>query len=479
MFVFKAAVLGGGDEIAEAIEAAGIAVVRDADALGDVDLVIDAGPGDLEAKQRLFSELDDVLPGQSILAATTSSQSVTEIAEATSRPDRVVGLHFVGGTRLVEVVEGHETSAETIQAAVAFAQAIRRAPIRCVDAPGLVADRLAGKEGDDALVEACLILEEGVATSKDIELASGGAFGAADREGLDGVLARLVEPPSILRRLVAQGRLGVKAGHGFFPYPRPDEGWDDGPVKLETRGNIAIVWLDCPPANSLSPTTIDALAKTWAAIDDDKVRAMILASANPQLFCAGADIKAFTQMDEADGRALLDATHDLLRAWERSSIATIAAVNALAFGGGCELAMACDVRVAAYSALFGQPEINLGIIPGFGGTQRLPRLVGESKALEMNLTGEPISAEDAYEVGLVNRVVPDHELFDVALAWATKLAGQAPLAVHAIKRVSAHADLDEGIAAEKSAFVRAFGSEDAREGIAAFLEKREATWRGR
>ena len=129
--------------------------------------------------------------------------------------------------------------------------------------------------------------------------------------------------------------------------------------------------------------------------------------------------------------------HGLLRDMERSRIVTIAAVNALAFGGGCELAMACDVRIAADSASFGQPEINLGIIPGFGGTQRLPRLVGEAKALELNLTGDPIGAGEAYELGLANRVVPDHELLDTALAWARKLAGQAPLAVEQIKRVSA------------------------------------------
>ena len=120
------------------------------------------------------------------------------------------------------------------------------------------------------------------------------------------------------------------------------------------------------------------------------------------LFCAGADIKAFTTMDAAAGRDLLDEMHGLLREMERSRIVTIAAVNALAFGGGCELAMACDFRIAAESATFGQPEINLGIIPGFGGTQRLPRLVGEAKALEMNLTGEPIGADEAYELGLVD-----------------------------------------------------------------------------
>ncbi len=164
---------------------------------------------------------------------------------------------------------------------------------------------------------------------------------------------------------------------------------------------------------------------------------------------------------------------------ERSSIVTIAAVNAVAFGGGCELAMACDFRIAAQSASFGQPEINLGIIPGFGGTQRLPRLIGEAKALELNLIGDPIGAEEAYELGLANRVVPDHELLDTALAWARKLAEQAPLAVEQIKRVSAAGDLDAGIEAEKQAFLSAFGSEDAREGISAFLEKRPARFRGR
>jgi enoyl-CoA hydratase/3-hydroxyacyl-CoA dehydrogenase len=140
--------------------------------------------------------------------------------------------------------------------------------------------------------------------------------------------------------------------------------------------------------------------------------------------------------------------------------------------------MACDIRLAAESASFGQPEVDLGIIPGFGGTQRLPRLVGEAKALEMNLTGVPIGAYEALEAGLANRVVPDHELFDTALAWARTLAGQAPLAVERIKRVSAAGDLDEGIEAEKQAFAAVFASEDAKEGISAFLGKRTARFQG-
>ncbi len=168
-----------------------------------------------------------------------------------------------------------------------------------------------------------------------------------------------------------------------------------------------------------------------------------------------------------------------MRSMERSSTVTIAAVNSIAYGGGCELAMACDFRLAAESASFGQPEINLGIIPGFGGTQRLPRLVGGSKALEMNLGGDPIDAYEAHRVGLANQVVPDHELFDTALAWAHKLAQQAPLAIEEIKKRSHHPDLDEGLRTEAEGFARAFGSEDAKEGISAFLGKRKPSFKGR
>jgi enoyl-CoA hydratase/3-hydroxyacyl-CoA dehydrogenase len=250
-------------------------------------------------------------------------------------------------------------------------------------------------------------------------------------------------------------------------------------VKLESREVYAIAWLDRPPANSISPEVVQALEKLWDEVASSPVRAVVFASANPMLFCAGADIKAFTKMDGAEGQKLLDRMHGLLRTMETSRIATIAAVNALAFGGGCELAMACDIRIAADSATFGQPEITLGIIPGFGGTQRLPRLIGQAKALEMNLIGDAISAGEAYELGLAHRVVPDHELLDTAVAWARKLAGQAPLAIEKIKRVSAAGDLDTGIEAEKRAFIEVFTSEDAREGIAAFVEKRTPHFQGK
>src|SRR5215212_3702001 len=346
-----------------------------------------------------------------------------------------------------------------------------------------------------AIVEACLVLEEGIAGVREIDLGlmmgTGmvpGPFARADLRGLDDVLAALeraerdwgehFSPPLVLRRLVAQGRLGAKSGQGFYPYPQPEAGYETAVVKLDRRGDdVAVLWLDNPPANSLSPQVVEALESAWREVEGS-AKAVIVASPNPALFCAGADIKAFTAMDQAGGRELLDRGHALLRSFERSRTMTIAAVNGLALGGGCELAMACDVRIAAYSASFGQPEINLGIIPGFGGTQRLPRLVGPTKALELNTTGEPIAAEEAYEFGLVNRLVPDHELFDTALAWAGKYARQPPLALEAVKRVSHQGDLDDGIEAEKQGFGAVFASEDAREGISAFMQKRTPRFKG-
>ncbi len=364
-------------------------------------------------------------------------------------------------------------------------------------------DELANLVALKSFVEACAILEDRDCTVREIDLglmAGAGLdprrglfppFMKADVEGLDTLLEKLeaaeeehgdrFAPPALLRRLVAQGRLGTKSGHGFYAYPQVDEGDQPDVVKLDTREDgVAVIWLANGQMNSIAPQVIADLETVWEKVKSGgDIHAVVIASSSPVVFSAGADIKAFTQMDEEQGKELLEKAHALFRDLGKAGVATVAAVNALAFGGGCELAMACDVRIAAESAVFGQPEIKLGIIPGFGGTQRLPRLVGESKALEMNLTGDAIRAGEAYENGLVNDVVADEELFDVALNWARKLAGMAPIALEQVKSVSAQGDLDDGIAAEKQGFATAFASEDAKEGIGAFLGKRAPKFQGR
>ena len=581
------------------------------DSFGDVDFVIEAAPERMEIKRSVFAELDEVTPGHTILASNTSSLSITEMAESTLRPERVVGFHFfypASVMPLVEIIEGEESDPETTQAAYNFAQAIKKQPITCAEVPGFVVNRILNSavgeiwraqeeqglsikkideaiagakvapmgpfflvdllgldtvlhvaehlqesygdsfyvhegmrklvadgrlgaksggsgfyengepqiEGDaepdgealaermrlKAIVESCLLLEEGVCTVREIDLgmmAGAGMdprrgilppFMVADMLGLDDVVEKLegarnehgerFAPPRILKRLVAQGRLGQKSGQGFYAYPRPDEGEQPETVKLETRGEVGIAWIVNPPMNAISPQVIRDLGALWKRVTGaGEVKALVVASSNPVVFSAGADIKAFTAMDEAGGRELIDSGHALLRELGLSRVSTVAAVNSLAFGGGCELAMACNFRIAAESAVFGQPEVKLGIIPGFGGTQRLPRLVGDEKALEINLIGDAISAGEAEAYGLANRVVPDHELFDTAIAWARKLAAQAPVAVEQVKRASDDPDLEQGIEQEKAGFATAFQSEDAKEGIGAFLGKRTPKWQGK
>ena len=316
-----------------------------------------------------------------------------------------------------------------------------------------------------------------------------GPFARADEAGLDTVLEQLegahrewgrrlrAAPRSCAAWSLRDARQEGRAG--LLPLSAAGRGRPARDRAPRTRGDIAIAWLNRPPANPLSPQAVRDLIDLWQAVDG-KVRVVVLASSNIFTFSAGADIKEFTKMTpDAEGADLVADSHRFMRGMEQSSTVTIAAVNSLAFGGGCELAMACDFRIAAESATFGQPEINLGLMPGFGGTQRLPRLVGEAKALEMNLTGEPIDAYEAHRLGLANQVVPDHELLDTTMSWARKLAAQAPIAIGEIKKRSHHPDLDEGLRTEAEGFAHAFGTDDAREGISAFLRRRRPDFKGR
>ncbi len=252
-------------------------------------------------------------------------------------------------------------------------------------------------------------------------------------------------------------------------------------ILTEKQDGVGLIRFNRPKAlNALSPELMDELGEALEAFDaDPEVGAMVI-TGNERAFAAGADIKAMAQASAVDM-----VTQDLIQRWEtilHIKKPVIAAVSGYALGGGFELAMACDMIVASESAQFGQPEINLGIIPGFGGTQRLTRAVGKALAMEMILLDRRLSAQEALQFGLVNHVYPVEIYLDEALKLARKLARQAPIAVRLAKEAVNKAfelSLHEGLAFERRAFHLLFATEDQKEGMAAFVEKRRPQWKGR
>ena len=253
---------------------------------------------------------------------------------------------------------------------------------------------------------------------------------------------------------------------------------------LECDGAVAIVTINRPTVlNALNAVTIDELRRAMLDLKiDDSVRAIIVTGAGEKSFVAGADINELAVQTPVTGREhALSGQHvfDLL---ENMGKPIIAAINGFALGGGCELAMACTLRLAADTARLGQPEISLGLIPGYAGTQRLPRLVGKGKAMELILTGTPIAADEAQRIGLVNRVVPAADLMKAAKELAAQLAKSAPIAMrYIINAVNKGVEMPfaEACQYEATLFGLVASTEDMREGTRAFLEKRKAEFKGR
>ena len=250
-----------------------------------------------------------------------------------------------------------------------------------------------------------------------------------------------------------------------------------GPV-----GGVALVTIDRPDVlNALNFDLLDELAGALARLDADPAcRAIVLTGSGTRAFAAGADIRELAAQTPIS--LLVD---DRFAVWERISrtrTPIVAAVRGFALGGGCELAMSCDLIVAGDDAQFGQPEINLGVMPGAGGTQRLTRLIGRARAMDLILTGRTISAGEASAMGLISRVVPADQTLDAALELAATIAGKAPIAVLAAKeavRLAEELPLSAGLRHERRAFFALFASDDQREGMAAFVEKRRPEWKGR
>jgi enoyl-CoA hydratase len=253
---------------------------------------------------------------------------------------------------------------------------------------------------------------------------------------------------------------------------------------IERDGAVAIVTINRPAVlNALNVQTLDELRRVVLDLkQDDGVRAVIVTGAGEKAFVAGADINELAVQTPTGGREHALGGQHVLDLIENMGKPVIAAINGFALGGGCELAMACTLRLAADTARLGQPEIALGLLPGYAGTQRLPRLVGRGKAMEMMLTGTPIGADEAQRIGLVNRVVPAADLMAEARAWAAQLARSAPIAMrYIINAVNKGTEMPfaEACQYEATLFGLVASTDDMREGTKAFLEKRKPEFKGR
>ena len=246
-------------------------------------------------------------------------------------------------------------------------------------------------------------------------------------------------------------------------------------VNVELQGAVAVLTIDRPKAlNALNPEVLADLKAAFEGIDQNTVRCVVLTGAGDKSFVAGADIGSMSTMTKAEGADFGKTGNDIFLMIESFPLPVIAAVNGFALGGGCELAMSCDIRICSDNAMFGQPEVGLGITPGFGGTQRLPRIVGLGMAKQLLYTARNIDANEALRIGLVNAVVPQADLMDAALKMANTIAKNAPIAVRACKKAvneGMQVSIDKAVEIEEKLFGDCFETHDQVEGMACFLSR--------
>ncbi len=574
------------------------------DSFKDVDLIIEAVPEVMDIKKRVFADLDAVCPEHTIFATNTSSLSIEDIAKATKRPAKVVGLHFFNPAnvmRLVEVIHYPGTAPEVVEALMDFSVKIKKTPIEVGNCAGFAVNRVLIPYMGEAM--AALLDSPGLTTA-DIDKAATqfgmpmGPFTLTDLVGLDvgthaaetleaAYGARCAVSP-IMKAMVKAGLLGQKSKKGFYDYgkegaPNSDEflkilaeertkvkptgasfdflrlllvqirealmiveegfaepydidtgmvygtgfpykvswgplhyaeevlGWDKikakfdeyaksiDPVKFKApkilndlvknktrllkrahykvdRNGVALMYIDNPPMNALAEKTVRDIDEAFgAAFKDPKVKVIVLTGAG-SVFVAGADIKEIQFVKgKEEGIKLTRMGQEILNKIEYSRKPVIAAINGYCLGGGLEIASACHIRYASSKAMIGVPEINLGIIPGFGGTQRVPRIVGKARGIEMVLTGEFLTAQQAYDYGLLQKVTTPDAIVLEARNLATIMAGKGQVAIAAAMEAITEGlkvVQDEGMKIESECFGRLCLTEDKKEGISAFIEKR-------
>ncbi len=468
------------------------------------ELVVEAATEDRELKIDIFKKADSKMKPDAILASNTSSISITRLAGQTSRPGKVIGMHFMNPVplmKLVEIVNGVQTDNETTDTIRELAEKLGKTVITSKDQPGFVVNRML----IPFLNEACFALQEGLGTPEDIDqgakLGLNHPMGPLELADSDrpryAALHRRGAAPRVRRRQVPSGDAAPQSGGSRLVRPQggarllrlrragPEDGTGVRAMSYETilseaSDGIVTITVNRPDKlNALDPAVLRELTAAVEGLGN--ARAAILTGAG-KAFVAGADIAAMQKMTPAEAKAFSDSGHHLGALMEQAKCPIIAAVNGFALGGGTELALACDFIYASEKAKFGQPEVNLGLMPGFGGTQRLARRVGIGRARELVYTGAIIDAQEALRIGLANQVVLHDELLTKVREVAATIASKAPLAVAASKRVMARgydADLPTANELEATAFSALFGSEDQREGTAAFVEKRKAAFKGR